>query len=167
MPQDVPALPRAPSPPRPAQLALPAESSSASSSSSDDEEHVVVLLHLSRNSWFKPSNLNRTKVVKQLQLRLQRHLGSWSSCAKDMILWICLDLPMTPSPFCHSQAAASQSKRPDHESEIKEPILPRYLHILTNPFLYSFNLIYVNGTATWYCNVSGSKRSLMVSRPMK
>ena len=45
--------------------------------------------------------------------------GIWEkqfNCAR----WYCacLDLPMTPSPFCYLQAAASQPKKP--ESEVKE-----------------------------------------------
>ena len=69
-------------------------------------------------------------VKKRPKLRLQRHLGSWSSSIVQFTCaFVCLDLPMTPSPFCPSKAAASQSKRP--EPNIKELAQCLRIHFCT------------------------------------
>ena len=143
--------------------ALPAESSSvssSSSSSSDDEEHVVFVLK------FLVQTLQLTQDEGGQEGAIAQTTKASGKLKQFNCALICLDLPRTPSPLSHLQAAASQSKRP--ESEIKEPAGYPFLHILTNLCTH-LCIFYVGrrSTATWYCNISGSKRSLMVSRPMK
>ena len=133
--QDAPARSRAPTPAR----APESSSGSSSSSSSDEEEHVVVILHFSRKFLVQTLQIQQDKDgQKEAKAETAKAFGKLKQFNCSIHLCICLSRsPDDTQSFLPFQGCC----KPIEKAWAKDQGAST---MLTNPFLYSFNLNYVN-----------------------